>query len=200
MSRTVSEVVAAYSPDFPKEAVAAKVAARDGREPEDVIAEWDLKGDVAVNFGHAIDKAVRLWIRFGVLPSQPFLAQAVEEFKPFLDGLTAHADVRFENELLRGITDIVISHGEKEVSIWDIKTNGDLDTAHGKMLPPFNLPASNLNKYRLQLSLYGYLAEDMGLKVREYKIPHYSNKWTLINVEPLSGVNWQEIVQKGLPS
>lgn len=186
--RSVSEVVASYMPEFPKELIASKVAAKQGVPAEEILQKWDDNAKVSTTYGNAIDRAVRYWIDHGDLPNPVILQRAVESFAEITKGEKLHANVGFSHDdlLIAGTTDIIKAYGKKKIDIRDVKTNGDLYKSHKKMLTPFNdLEDSPLNKYRLQLSLYGLLAEYEGLTVGKLEIWHWTDQWEVIKVEPL---------------
>lgn len=169
-----------YSPPFPKEIIAARVAEFNSNEglPNDtiegVLEEWEKAGEVACDFGNSIHGAVEMWIKYGRKPKAPYLLTIVEKFIELKLGKCAAEKILFNDDMqLAGTADILEQVNGKEIALLDIKTNGDLYTKKGKLLPPFNhLASSNLNKYRLQLSLYAHLLTEMGYTVTKAEILH----------------------------
>jgi hypothetical protein len=192
---SVSKFLARFKPEFPKDLLAAKVATREGRSAADVLAEWELCGEIASGYGTAVHKAVEYWIRFGRMTTVPQLRKAVEAFaaKHALANLHAETIVKSDQHHLAGTTDVIEKLAPQLVNIIDIKTNGELtDEPKGKFLPPLDdLPFSKLNEYRLQLSTYKHLLERKGITVQNIELDHWNGEQFVtiplvpINVEPL---------------
>ena len=184
---SVSQRIARYKPEFPKEFIAGKIAKRDDIEYEDVLAEWKMIGDVSSNYGNAIDLTVDYFIKYGKKPKQLFLKKVADEFEEMTKGFKMKSQVILFSELnnLAGTTDVIVSHGKKEISILDVKSNGEINKkANGYFNSPFSkLACDKINTYRLQLSFYKQLAEDHGFKVREIALLHWTDKWTKIVLE-----------------
>lgn len=83
----------------------------------------------------------------------------------------------FDTELgLAGCIDLLINNEDGTVSLCDWKSNKRIDTKSrdkkvGKT-PISHLEDCNYNKYALQLSLYAYILERKGMKIRELIIVH----------------------------
>lgn len=157
-----------FFPPFNAEGMAANIARRDGREVEDILAEWAAKRDAACAFGtrtHEIAEAVLLG---EPAPHQPrderearafFLAR---DYALALRTWTADNGGRLYVErvvadpdyLLAGTIDLQITFSDCTWLI-DWKTNADLQKSYGRGFAPVDhLPDSNKNKYALQLSTY----------------------------------------------
>ena len=193
--RNVSQLVEKYSPPFPKEEAALRTAVSQKTTPEKIIKRWKDLGEVSKTYGSAIDLAVRYWIDHGDIPRPTLLAGCIEEFIDLTWGMKLTANIMLAHDDLQiaGTTDI-FKHDKEEKDIWDVKTNASLKKGRGKMLGPFSdLPATNLNKYRLQLSLYKLLAEFEGHTINKIGILHWTDKWKMIEVEPLDLTEFIEL-------
>jgi hypothetical protein len=69
-----------FEQEFPREAVASKVAARDDKDVEDVLAGWDSKGQISLDYGTLIHKCVETYLKFGELPGNAYLADIVMDW------------------------------------------------------------------------------------------------------------------------
>lgn len=187
---SVSQRIGKYKPDFPKELISGKIAQKTGVRQEDVLAEWDIIGDISADYGNAIDKTIEYLIKYGKKPKQVFLKKVADEFEEMTKGLKMTAQVILFSEVnkLAGTSDVIISHGNKEISIIDVKSNGELyKKATGYFKEPFSkLPCDKINTYRLQLSFYKKLAEGHGYKVREIALFHYTDKFEKIILKPIN--------------
>lgn len=195
----VSNVIKRFVPDFDADFVAGKVANRDGREKKEVLDEWDLKKNIACDFGNAIHQSAELWIKYGVKPKNYLIEKLIDDFP--LDRNHCHSEeMVFDDDLLiAGTIDIPYerfnasnSSTEKIIDLYDIKTNRNLEKNHGRLLEPFNdLPNSKLSKYRLQLTIYKMLYENLhdDAKVEDLYIAQLDLEelsWNIIKVEPVA--------------
>ena len=192
---SVTELVSKYVPPFPAGMIAEKVAKKEGTTPEEVLRKWEINKDIACDYGNAVDKAVQYWVDFKELPKQDHLKEIVERFKKDYTGeLISQVAVYSTEKSVCGTLDLIEKLGNKRINIIDVKSNADFyKKASGKLLAPYqDLEASNLNKYRLQLSLYRDLFEMRGVSVGKISIWH--STLGVINVEPLNTEPiWQTI-------
>lgn len=188
---SVSRFLDRFKPKFPAGLLAEKTAQRDGRTAEDVLAEWELCGEISAGYGTAIHKSVEYWIRWNKFPKVPHLKIAVEVFAKKHDRTELHAEtiVKSKEHKLAGTTDIIRRIAPKRVKILDIKTNGEItDKAKGKFLAPLqDLPFSKLNEFRLQLSTYKALLERQGVTVESLELEHWNgaDEFKTIELEPI---------------
>jgi len=119
---------------------------------------------------------VEMYLKYDRYPKAPYLLEVVESFKALGLGKCISERILFNDSLnLAGTLDIIelLDKDKREVALLDLKTNGELYKKKGKMLAPFNhLDNNNINKYRLQLSLYAYLLEKQGYTVKYAEILH----------------------------
>lgn len=184
---SVTELLNQYVPPFPAGAVAQAVAKKEGVETDYILQKWNLNKEIACDYGNAIDKAVQYWIDFKEEPKQEHLKNIVSRFKNDHTGdLIAQVVVYDLDTSVCGTLDVIERLGDKRINIIDVKSNADLHKkGNGKLLAPFNdLENNNINKYRLQLSLYKDLFEKRGVTVENIFLWH--SEEGIINLEPLN--------------
>lgn len=193
--RSVTQVVNEYVPPFPAEMIAGKIAKKEGVETQDILDKWELNKNIACAYGDAVDLAVRYYVSYGEMPKQEHLQAIVERFKADYTGdLVANITAYSEEHSVVGTTDIIEKLGDKKVKIIDVKSNADFyKKGNGKLLAPFNdLENNNLNKYRLQLSIYRDLFAFRGIQVEGLEVWH--SQLGVINIEPLNTTEiWNKI-------
>lgn len=195
---SVTELLNKYVPPFAAGAIAQAIAKKRGVEPEHVLAQWELNKQIACEYGDAVDKAVQYWIDYKEIPKQKHLADIVSRFKKDHTGDLISQVVVYDLESsVCGTLDVIERLGDKKINIIDVKSNADLHKkGNGKLLAPFDdLENNNINKYRLQLSLYKDLFEKRGVTVENISIWH--SEEGIIKIEPL---NTKPIWQNLTPS
>lgn len=189
--QSVTQLVSKFKVPFKRDMIAGIVAKKQGREIEDVIREWELKAELARDFGNAVHKSIELYIKYGEKPKHKFLLKVVNEFAKLKTGKLHSEIVVYSDELkTAGKLDIIESLGDKKIVIPDLKTNGEMvKKAYGKFLPPFDyLEQTSINEYRLQLSAYKHLMELKGYDVVGLELLHYTNKFEIINIDPIENI------------
>lgn len=152
---SVSKVVAKNFPKFPKETIAQKVADKEGRTQQEVIAEWDAKGELAVMKGNLVHRTIELHLE-GILPQKTALIEDIESKLPKGEYLCEKI-LADKEHLIAGTADLLIRNGD-DIKIIDWKTNNDL------------YKYKTFQKYTMQLNLYRYMVEKQGKTVSEMKI------------------------------
>lgn len=177
---SVNAFLSRFEVPFAKGLIAEKSAAKQGREAEDLIAQWDLNAEISRNYGTAVHQAIEYWIRFGEITKIPQLKEVVERFANKYDREKLRAEVIVENDeyKIAGTIDQIEVIGKKRVNIIDVKTNAELEEKpRGYFLSPIDdIPHTKINKYRLQLSMYKYLLEQKGFIVEGIKLMHWNGK------------------------
>lgn len=181
---SVSEFLDRFEEPFAKGLLAQRIAQKEGRDAEDVIAQWDLNAEISRDYGNSIHKAIEYWIRFGQYPKAPHLRLAVEKFEekfPSRDLIKPEIIVFNEEYGLAGTIDQLQilgknGKGQTRVRVIDVKTNGELETkARGYFHAPIDkLPHSKLNRYRLQLNTYKHLLELKNFEVVDMLLEHWT--------------------------
>jgi hypothetical protein len=181
----VSNVVSKLSREFEAEKIAGFVARKNNRTTEDVLEEWDMKAQIARNFGNAVHKSIELWIKHSAKPKNKYLQSVIETFPLKNKGLISEKIVYNKDLLIAGTIDI-LRKKRTRYDLYDIKTSYDLDKSYNRLLKPLeDLRDSPLNKYRLQMSIYKQLSEAMGYKIDKLFILKWASKWEVIEVEPI---------------
>lgn len=192
--RSVGELIKQYVKPFPKDFIADKVAKRDEREVEEVLTEWQLKGDMGRDYGNAIDKAIELWVNYGETPKQSHLNDAVTAFQARYDREDCYAQIVAYSAKYKLAGTIDIIHVPTR-TIVDVKANGEVETKNrGYFLPPLDdLPNNKLNRYRLQLSLYQFLLQDMGKETDNLRVEYWNGyEFETFDLEPIT--NLKELI------
>ena len=192
---SVTGLASKYIPPFPAGMIAEKVAKKEGVETDYVLRKWAMNKEMACDYGNAVDKAIQYWIDFKEEPKNEHLRGIVQRFAKDHDGdLLSQISVYSEEKSVCGTTDVIRKLGNKTIDIIDVKSNADFyKKGTGKLLAPFtDLVADNINKYRLQLSLYKDLFEMKGITVNSISIWHPEHgiiTLEALNTKPI----WQTI-------
>lgn len=165
-----------FEKEFPKETIAKKVAERDDKETEDVLAGWDSKGEISLQYGTLIHKCIEVWCKYGEEPNNEYLKEIVQDWREVF------GDAPMENELfiqddthqLCGVADAI-----GRDTLYDWKT-GDI---HQKIQHTLgkDFPNDRLSLYTLQLNFYRYICEQNGQKINKLVIG-----W-------LNGEHWEKV-------
>lgn len=165
-----------FEKEFPRDAIAQKVADRDGKEADDVLAGWDAKGDISLQYGTLIHKCLETYIKYNELPSNEYLKAIVEDWAEQNDHETFQSEVFVQDDLhqLCGVIDLI-----QGAEILDFKT-GDI---HQKIQHKLgkDWPNDRLSLYTLQLNFYRYIMEQNGNKINSLAI------WWL------NGEHWERV-------
>lgn len=165
-----------FEKEFPRDAIAQKVADRDGNKVEDVLAGWDSKGEISLQYGTLIHKCMETYIKYNELPNNEYLREIVEDWAEQNDHETFQSEVFVQDDLhqLCGVIDLI-----QGAEIQDFKT-GDI---HQKIQHTLgkDFPNDRLSLYTLQLNFYRYIMEQNGSKINALAI------WWL------NGEHWEKV-------
>lgn len=169
---SVSTLVHQFSSPFDPQEAAERVAARDGRDPESVVLEWEAKKNEACFFGTRVHETAEDCIAGRAPRNTPRDDRERSYFRNAwgkADELVRAFRVETEKMVfsprlgIAGTIDLLI---EKDgwFRIGDWKTNADIrKPAYRNMLAPFDhVPDDALHHYYLQLSMYRILLETEG--------------------------------------
>ena len=164
-----------FEKEFPREAVAKKVAERDNKEVDDVLAGWDAKGQISLDYGTLIHECIETWCKYGGEPNNDYLKAIVEDWDE--NGFSVDENevfVQDDTHQLCGVID-----GLAGDTIYDWKT-GDI---HQKIQHTLgkDFPNDRLSLYTLQLNFYRYICEQNGRKIN-----HLVIGW-------LNGEHWEKV-------
>ena len=165
-----------FEKEFPRDAIAQKVADRDDVEVEDVLAGWDAKGEISLQYGTLIHKCLETYIKYNELPNNEYLKAIVEDWAEQNDHETFQSEVFVQDDAhqLCGVIDLI-----QGAEILDFKT-GDI---HQKIQHKLgkDWPNDRLTLYTLQLNFYRYIMEQNGNKINSLAI------WWL------NGEHWEKV-------
>lgn len=167
---SVTAKIGTLKPPFDAPRIAQRVADREGKTVDDVLAEWDAKREAGLARGTAVHEYIEGVLTGRQPAGDPFLAlnERLPEQGAF-DRLWS--DLKDVAKVARcewvvgdatlgvaGTVDALLWNPEREVySLWDWKTGGRFERSNNweNLLPPFDdLDNSEFYVYSLQLSLY----------------------------------------------
>ena len=165
-----------FEKEFPREAIAQKVADRDNKKVDDVLAGWDSKGEISLQYGTLIHKCMETFIKYNELPNNEYLREIVEDWAEQNDHETFQSEVFVQDDLhqLCGVIDLI-----QGAEIQDFKT-GDIHQKISHTLGK-DFPNDRLSLYTLQLNFYRYIMEQNGSKINSLAI------WWL------NGEHWEKV-------
>ena len=165
-----------FEKEFPRGAIAQKVADRDDREVDNVLAGWDSKGEISLQYGTLIHKCMETFIKYNELPNNEYLKAIVEDWAEQNDHETFQSEVFVQDDAhqLCGVIDLI-----QGAEILDFKT-GDIHQKIQHQLGK-DWPNDRLSLYTLQLNFYRYIMEQNGSKINSLAI------WWL------NGEHWEKV-------
>lgn len=164
-----------FEKEFPRDAIAQKVSDKTNREVEDVLAGWDSKGEISLQYGTLIHKCLETYIKYGEKPNNEYLAAIIDDWTEIFAN-PEHSEVFVQDDAhqLCGVVD-----GLDGDTIYDWKT-GDIHQKISHTLGK-DFPNDRLSLYTLQLNFYKYICEQNGRKIR-----HLYIGW-------LNGEHWEKV-------
>ena len=201
---SVTRFIAEFENEFNQQEIAEKVAMRDNKRVEDVLAEWKYKADFACEKGTTCHEYVQsLWSGNEYKPlyfddSEEFIeavkkiqVQAIsfcEDYQERLEHLIDELPIGSEEYDIASCVDhLFYNNLTGGLVLVDYKTNSTLkghndDTKSRRYTKQMKVPLSHLkddalHHYYIQLSIYKFLIEKYtGLKVEEMFIVYMSEK------------------------
>lgn len=188
-----------FEKDFPRDAIAQKVADKNGNEVEDILAAWDAKGDISLKYGTLIHKCIESYLAFGVdaKPTNQYLADIIGDWDDVFGDLFGKSGapeyfVQDDAHQLCGVIDFWDMDGH---DIYDWKT-GDIHQKISHTLGK-EWPSDRLSLYTLQLNFYKYICEQNGHKIRNLYIGWLNgDHWEKIKVDTIDIKPYLEQVWK----
>ena len=166
-----------FEKEFPRNAIAQKVADKNGKEVDDVLAGWDSKGEISLQYGTLIHKCIETWCQYGEVPNNEYLKSIVEDWEEvFGDDPIDFNELFIQDDVhqLCGVADAV-----GDYTLYDWKT-GDIHQKISHTLGK-EFPNDRLSLYTLQLNFYRYIIEQNGGKIN-----HLVIGW-------LNGEHWEKV-------
>lgn len=166
-----------FEKEFPRNAIAQKVADKNDKEVDDVLAGWDSKGEISLQYGTLIHKCIETWCQYGEMPNNEYLKSIVEDWEEVFGNDPIDFNELFvqdDTHQLCGVADAV-----GDYTLYDWKT-GDI---HQKIQHTLgkDFPNDRLSLYTLQLNFYRYIIEQNGGKINQLAIG-----W-------LNGEHWEKV-------
>lgn len=181
---SVTRLIEEYSNEFEADTIAERVAYKQGKTTQEVLAEWQYKNDFACHKGSTCHEyAQSLWSGEKWKPDKfdgsDDYKKAVAKIKKQADGFKNDYKDRLEHladELIIGSTEYDVASAidhlfyntlTEELVLVDYKTNSWLTgynkKSYGKkMKPPLHTHTDDaLNHYYIQLSIYKYFLEQL---------------------------------------
>ena len=173
---SATTLVSRVKPSFDKDGVSKKIAQRDGLTQEEILRQWEQKGEFGRDRGTRLHSYIEDLLQGKIDP----ITRAVNNRIPAMDAfdkvwerLSSKLFARMEIQEcvvgdeqygVAGRVDAIFSFTVKDIKtfhILDWKTGKfRLDNAYERLLPPFDdVDSCELNAYSIQLSLYRLIIE-----------------------------------------
>lgn len=180
-----------FEKPFDAQAIAPKVAEKRLTTPEQVVAGWDMKGEVSCDYGTAVHKALECAIKYGEMPNNPHLNALCQDYIDMShdeDQVSEQFVADFDHKLC-GVIDVLVNKGDKHVIIRDFKTSDIYKkitlTPRAKELWP-ELQSKLISIYQLQLSFYAYILANRGYCVESLEIyAESAEAWQVVKLPVL---------------
>lgn len=166
-----------FEKEFPRDTIAQKVANANDRTVEDVLAGWDSKGEISLQYGTLIHKCIETFVKYHETPKNEYLAGIVGDWDEVFNGGEIESTESFiqdDAHQLCGVVDAISG-----TTLYDWKT-GDIHQKISHTLGK-DFPNDRLSLYTLQLNFYKYIIEQNGGKVKDLVIG-----W-------LNGEHWEKV-------
>lgn len=174
---------------FDKDYWAEYKAKQNNTTKEEILRQWDEIALEATTKGKKYHLALENLIKKGEFDKnyEKFLNSFIDI--GFKGKLISEKLVYHKKTKIAGTSDIIeYFPDEKLINIIDLKTNKKIDYQNEykqKMIHLTHLDDCNYNVYTLQLTLYAYFCEEMGLKVGNLKLLWVNPKTELIEIIPV---------------
>ena len=193
---SVTRLIEEYTNEFDAEAIAEKVAIRDGKTIQEVLDEWKEKNEWSCRKGSECHEyAQSLWKDEVIFYEDDDLDETKEEILEKIKGQAINFYENYQDNLEHLADEFVIGSEEYDIAsavdhlfinkltgelvLVDYKTNSDIHKnekyAKSMKVPLHNLKDTTLNHYYIQLSIYKYIIEKYtNLKISEMFIVYMS--------------------------
>ena len=166
-----------FEKEFPRDAIAQKVATRDEKKVDDVLAGWDSKGEISLQYGTLIHKCIETWCQYGEVPNNEYLKSIVEDWEEVFGNDPIDFNELFIQDDVHQLCGVADAVGD--YTLYDWKT-GDIHQKISHTLGK-DFPNDRLSLYTLQLNFYRYIIEQNGGKIN-----HLVVGW-------LNGEHWEKV-------
>jgi len=83
------------------------MARKNKRTPEEILEEWDMKAQIARDFGNAVHKSIEIWIKHSAKPKNKYLQSVIDTFPLKNKGLISEKIVYNDELLIAGTIDVL---------------------------------------------------------------------------------------------
>ena len=166
-----------FEKEFPRDAIAQKVATRDEKKVDDVLAGWDSKGEISLQYGTLVHKCIETWCQYGEMPNNEYLESIVEDWEEVFGNDPIDFNELFIQDDVHQLCGVADAVGD--YTLYDWKT-GDIHQKISHTLGK-DFPNDRLSLYTLQLNFYRYIIEQNGGKIN-----HLVVGW-------LNGEHWEKV-------
>jgi hypothetical protein len=174
---SATTIISKFKPEFDPTGIILNICAKKkGISPTQLKQEWEQIKNDGTSKGRKFHKEIEDFINTGKFNPKSDNAGYIKQFKKFKFKGKLHSEemIYSIDDGIAGTVDLIEVLKDSFINIYDFKTNKKL-TKTGyrgqKLLPPLeHLENSDLDKYALQLSLYGYMAELYGYLVNNLVI------------------------------
>lgn len=162
-------------------------------EKKKVLAEWAERRDTAANIGTKIHHLIEVYQKTGMVEDEEYGPMVTGINFLFKDYKKVYSEQRVcsPEYMIAGTIDQVCSHTKRTdttVDLYDFKTNlyNGIEYSSGKYFndPVAHLDSCSYSRYCLQLSIYGAMMKNDGVKI---------GKLALIYIPPNNPLAWHEI-------
>lgn len=196
---SVTRLIEDYTNEFDSEAVAEKVAIKENKTIQEVLAEWDYKNKFACEKGSTCHEYAQiLWKYYDGINFVQNIFDGSKEYLEAVNKIYKQAEnfnLDYRDRLEHLADEFVIGSEEYDIAsaidhlfinkltgglvLVDYKTNSDIHKnekyAKNMKVPLSHLKDTTLNHYAIQLSIYKYLVEKYtNLKIEEMFIVWFS--------------------------
>ena len=202
---SVTTVLGKYHEPFDEMFFSEKVAKREGKTQQQVLAEWKKINTEANIYGTMVHEILERYLLAPYRmysPRDDFESRVITSFAQFClqhnlnigTSSTMHPErvmsIPFKpTQGMAGTSDIIEDIPNNQFNVWDFKTNKDFrfESKYNKWLlfPVNHLNDSQFNTYALQLSMYGVMYErETGKKCNRLGMMYWektSETWALHN-------------------
>ena len=197
---SVTRLIEEYTNEFDAEAVAERVAIRDGKSVQEVLDEWKYKNQFACIKGSTVHEYIQLLFKeegtylyktFANKQQHEILAKTINNadnfYNDYKDRLEHLADEFVigseEYDVASAIDHLFINKLTGKLVLVDYKTNSDIHKnekyTKNMKVPLQHLKDTTLNHYYIQLSIYKFIVE----KYTNLKIDEMFIVWFSENIE-----------------
>lgn len=182
-----------FEKEFPRDTIAQKVADRDDKEVDNVLAGWDSKGEISLQYGTLIHKCIETWCQYGEVPNNEYLKSIVEDWEEVFGNDPIDFNELFIQDDVHQLCGVADAVGD--YTLYDWKT-GDIHQKIQHQLGK-DWPNDRLSLYTLQLNFYRYIIEQNGGKIKNLVIGWLNGEhWEKVKVDIIDIRPYLEAVWK----